>query len=117
MVYQEHFELWPVFIPATFELTCIIFLTSLKTYFDVILPKRRAKAVAATAAAAGGIGGRAGEKAVPSAASKPPYVKMGGTELGGTEADEGQGVDGNGGRWGARPDGEVRGNDELFLEK
>lgn len=38
MAYFLYFQLWPVFYPMAFELTCIFYLTGLKVYFEVLIP-------------------------------------------------------------------------------
>lgn len=39
MAYFVYFELWPVFYPMAFELSCIFYLTYLKIYYEVLSPK------------------------------------------------------------------------------
>lgn len=34
LVYYGHYELWPVFYPMTVELSCVVYLTFLKIYFE-----------------------------------------------------------------------------------
>lgn len=38
MAYFVYFQLWPVFYPMAFELTCIFYLTGLKIYYEVLAP-------------------------------------------------------------------------------
>ena len=42
MAYFLYFELWPIFYPMAFDLSCIFYLTSLKIYFEAIAPKSAA---------------------------------------------------------------------------
>lgn len=40
MVYYAYFNLWEVFVPISIELSCILYLTALKIYFEHLAPKR-----------------------------------------------------------------------------
>ena len=35
LIFYSHFELWTVFYPLAFEFSSILYLTSLKVYFEV----------------------------------------------------------------------------------
>lgn len=40
MIYYAHFRLWPVFYPMAFEFSCLVYLTGLKTYYEVSMSGR-----------------------------------------------------------------------------